>query len=124
MIPDSTGPPRPADLDHCDIEPIQIPGSIQPHGVLLVLAEPGLEVLQASLNVGELLGLDSGKVLGRPVDELLGPELAGIIQGLLENRSLGRQPQFLAKGPLAADGGRRAFDATLHRSDGGVDPRT
>jgi light-regulated signal transduction histidine kinase (bacteriophytochrome) len=36
------------DLTDCDREPIHIPGTIQPHGVLLVLAEPALTVAQVS----------------------------------------------------------------------------
>ena len=39
------------DLTTCDREPIHIPGSIQPHGVLLVLTEPALTIAQVSENV-------------------------------------------------------------------------
>ena len=34
------------DLEQCAREPIHIPGFIQPHGVLFVLREAGLQVLQ------------------------------------------------------------------------------
>jgi chemotaxis family two-component system sensor kinase Cph1 len=114
MTPDAPGL---ADLTHCDAEPIQIPGSIQPHGLLLALAEPGLEVLQASLNVETMLGLEAGAVLGRPVGVLLGPELTRLLVELVDNPSLTRQPSFLSKGPIAADLTGRLFDAILHRSD-------
>ena len=47
-------PPEEAgDLSTCDREPIHIPGSIQPHGVLLSLDESSLAVLQASENVAK-----------------------------------------------------------------------
>ncbi|RYG67448.1 hypothetical protein EON80_13560, partial [bacterium] len=36
------------DVTNCDREPIHIPGFIQPHGLLLALQEPNLEILQAS----------------------------------------------------------------------------
>lgn len=36
----------PVDLTNCDKEPIHIPGSIQPHGILFVLQEPQLKILQ------------------------------------------------------------------------------
>ena len=36
------------DLSNCDRELIQYSGAIQPHGVLLVLQEPELRVVQAS----------------------------------------------------------------------------
>jgi len=32
------------DLTNCDEEPIHIPGSIQPHGLLFVLKEPQLQI--------------------------------------------------------------------------------
>ena len=37
-----------ADLTNCDREPIEIPGSIQPHGVLVVLHPESLRILQAA----------------------------------------------------------------------------
>jgi light-regulated signal transduction histidine kinase (bacteriophytochrome) len=55
----------PIDLDNCAREPIHIPGSIQPRGVLAVLREPTFEILQISANVTELLGRAVGDVLGR-----------------------------------------------------------
>ncbi|WP_260446297.1 MULTISPECIES: hypothetical protein [unclassified Nostoc] len=33
------------DLTNCDREPIHIPNLIQPHGVLLVLQDPTLEII-------------------------------------------------------------------------------
>jgi chemotaxis family two-component system sensor kinase Cph1 len=42
--------------DLCAQEPIQIPGSIQPHGALLVVDRDSLDVLQASANTAEFLG--------------------------------------------------------------------
>jgi light-regulated signal transduction histidine kinase (bacteriophytochrome) len=36
------------DLAACEHEPITIPGSVQPHGVLLVLRGTSLTVMQAS----------------------------------------------------------------------------
>ena len=47
-----TGPP---DLDACAREPIHIPGSIQPHGVLLVVDPADGRVLQASANASAVL---------------------------------------------------------------------
>ncbi len=34
------------DLTKCDRKTIHLPGSIQPHGVLLALQEPQLKILQ------------------------------------------------------------------------------
>lgn len=44
------------DLDACAAEPIRIPGGIQPHGALVVVAPDTLEVLQASVNLPEVTG--------------------------------------------------------------------
>ena len=55
-VPDLLPPGTPIDLDNCAREPIHIPGSVQPRGVLAVLREPNFEVRQVSANVAELLG--------------------------------------------------------------------
>ena len=52
------------DLTNCDREPILIPGLIQPHGVMLVLKEPTLEIIQVSNNTSELLGQQTQELLG------------------------------------------------------------
>lgn len=61
-------------LTNCADEPIHLPGSIQPHGLLFVLDEPGLTVRHVSANVGDLLGLPPGSVLGAPLADLAAPE--------------------------------------------------
>jgi hypothetical protein len=72
------------DLAACAAEPIQVPGSVQPHGVLLAL-DGELRVVRASANaadlldrpVAELLGLPLGHVLDEvPVADLAAPDLA------------------------------------------------
>src|SRR5947199_10720033 len=59
------------DLTNCDREPIHIPGSIQPHGVLLVMSEPELVVIQVSENVTDHIGMRAEDVLTRPLSALL-----------------------------------------------------
>lgn len=56
---------------NCAREPIHIPGSIQPHGFLLVLDEHSLQVLQASANVTTWLGLETHQVVGSSLHQLL-----------------------------------------------------
>ncbi|MEG4271537.1 MULTISPECIES: ATP-binding protein [unclassified Microcoleus] len=53
------------DLTNCDREPIHISGFIQPHGVLLVVREPELEILQVSENTQDLLGVEPESAIGR-----------------------------------------------------------
>tara|TARA_Y100001949_G_scaffold174175_1_gene181140 strand:+ start:15947 stop:18202 length:2256 start_codon:yes stop_codon:yes gene_type:complete len=67
-------------IAQCGDEPIHIPGSIQPHGFLLVLSEPQLTITQASENVREWLGVDVQALLGQPLTELIGE--CGFAEGL------------------------------------------
>src|ERR1700754_578391 len=59
------------DLSACDREPIHIPGSIQPHGVLLVVDASTQNILQASENAGAVLGVDALTMLDAPLHDLL-----------------------------------------------------
>ncbi|MBZ5711864.1 ATP-binding protein [Nannocystis pusilla] len=107
-----SAPPQSVNLDNCDSEPIHVPGSIQPFGLLLVLDEPALVVLQVSANSADFLGEAPGAVLGRPVSELL--DEASFLSFRACVRSL-RGPEVC---PLhvATHGGE--FDGLLHRHQG------
>ncbi|MGF6712038.1 light-regulated signal transduction histidine kinase (bacteriophytochrome) [Luteibacter sp. W1I16] len=59
------------DLTVCDREPIHIPGSVQPHGALLVVDASTQTILQVSENAGDILGVDAGIVLDAPLHEVL-----------------------------------------------------
>lgn len=63
----------PAVLTTCDREPIHRPGSIQPHGVLLVVDHG--RIVAASANAGALIEV-AGGVLGRSVAEVVGDGVA------------------------------------------------
>ena len=65
-------PGAPVDLSNCEREPIHVPGSIQPRGVLLAVSEPDLVVEQVSVNLGELVGVPWDAALGRPLAEAVG----------------------------------------------------
>jgi two-component system, chemotaxis family, sensor kinase Cph1 len=60
-----------ADLSNCEREQIQLPGSIQPHGALLVVREPDLTVVQSSANAVNFLCL-TREVIGRTLDQMPG----------------------------------------------------
>jgi hypothetical protein len=55
------------DRSHRLREPITIPGSVQPHGVLLVLRGTRLSVVQASANLPLFLSVAPSLILGQPV---------------------------------------------------------
>lgn len=65
-----------AALADCASEPIRIPGSIQPHGVLLALSETGLIIHQVSSNCATLLGHAVETLLAQPLETLTGATAA------------------------------------------------
>lgn len=71
------------DLSNCDREPIHTPGSIQPHGVLLVLHLPELKIIQVSNNTFELLGRYPQELLGNPLSSLVAPKQINAIEQCL-----------------------------------------
>ncbi|KAF1700333.1 bacteriophytochrome BphP [Pseudoxanthomonas suwonensis] len=89
----SNAAPEAPDLDACAREPIHIPGSIQPHGILLVVDPADGRVLQASANAaGELLGGD--QVQGQAWNALLqvDPAQAAMLRPVEEPVHLGHAP--------------------------------
>jgi two-component system, chemotaxis family, sensor kinase Cph1 len=100
------------DLTDCDREPIHRPGTIQPFGVLFVLAEPSLTVTQVSENVGDHLPLRAEEVVGQPLATLLEPaSVAAVKEALGDERWHDLNPL-----PIGAHG--RQFDGIVHRHDG------
>ena len=77
---------RGVDLAVCDREPIHVPGSIQPHGVLLVAdPESGLVRYGAGDVAGRVgrqdwLGLSVAELLGPAVSDAVGKEARGTLR--------------------------------------------
>lgn len=109
----------PIDLDNCAREPIHIPGSTQPRGVLAVVHEPDFTVRRVSANVDDLLGRSVDDVLGRHLSALIGTDQANAVKqaaavfGDLHQRN----PLDLE---LDINGRSRVFDAIMHRDSDGV----
>lgn len=101
-------------LAACSREPIHLPGAIQPHGVLLVLAEPELIVLQASVNAFRLLGGDSAAVNGRGLGEVA-PAVAEALVAWLAGGDPSVQEPVRVAGP---DGS--SWEMIAHRGPGGL----
>jgi len=98
------------DLTNCDREPIHIPGSIQPHGAMLVFDAALSMALRHSRNVYELLGL-SGDINGTPAETHLGAELVHTLRNAVSGVGEGARPALLLGQKL----GDRRFDIAVHR---------
>ena len=104
-----------ADLSNCEREQIQLPGSIQPHGALLVVREPDYTIIQSSANAATFLGLG---------DNLLGQKLPQI-PGDLFDRIRPRLADSLHTIPVAVrcnvGAPPRPYNGMLHRPpEGGL----
>jgi two-component system, chemotaxis family, sensor kinase Cph1 len=101
----------PVDLSTCAREPIHIPGSIQPYGLLFVLEDSSLLVLQASANTEDLF---PGGALGKSLEELFGPTWSFSFRNTIRSVSLERNPLYLGTLTLA---NHQSFHAIAHRLD-------
>jgi len=101
-----------AALAECASEAIRIPGSIQPHGVLLTLSEPELIIQQISRNCAALLGQTAAALLQQPLTLLSGATATEQVrQALLLN-------DLEDANPLLLEIGGQRFNGSLNRRDG------
>ena len=101
------------DITNCDREPIHIPGAILPHGVLLVLDNDTLEVLQAAGDLPGLLGTSLQALLGNTVDTVLSPAQTAHVRRLSAEQAL-TTPRHLLDPALRVRADTQ-LDASLHR---------
>jgi two-component system, chemotaxis family, sensor kinase Cph1 len=99
------------DLTNCDLEPIHIPGLIQPHGVLLVLEPPTLRIVQVSKNTKEVLDRKPEDLLGKPLSDLLDDKQIQVIWQCLEKEFESANPLDLS---IKRNGRLRHFDGIVH----------
>ncbi|MDT6922339.1 ATP-binding protein [Pseudomonas atacamensis] len=99
-------------LANCADEPIRFPGAIQPHGLLLTLTEPALQIIQVSANVETLLARVPESLIGQPLHSLIGAEhTAQVLQAL-------QQATFSEAAPLRFELDGTEFEGLLHRHQG------
>ena len=101
------------DLTNCDREPIHISGHIQPHGVLLVVREPQLEILQVSENTLHLLGFAPESAIGQDLSLLFDPAQLEKLKACLRNENLKTVNPI--KLYVERPGKSLEFDCILHR---------
>ncbi|MBW4569808.1 MAG: GAF domain-containing protein [Tolypothrix carrinoi HA7290-LM1] len=98
--------------------PIHISGKIQPHGVLLVLAEADLKILQVSSNTSKIFGISPENMLDKKLEDLLDSFQAEKIKAGLADENL----DFInpTKIWLRKKGDEYVvFDAVFHRNKEG-----
>ncbi|HEY9301892.1 MAG TPA: bacteriophytochrome (light-regulated signal transduction histidine kinase), partial [Phormidium sp.] len=105
-----------ASLTNCEREAIHIPGSIQPHGILLVLQEPQLTILQASENTKEFLGIQAKALINKNLNVLLDESQINHLNKCLSSQEL--QAFNPIKLSIETSQDTVYFDAIIHRMDG------
>lgn len=96
-------------LDACDREPIHIPGSIQPHGLLVLADVSGQTIRYVAGDIEGRLGVSEWQ--GQPLAVLL-PET---LRSTLAETAVGPTPAYL--GRMSATGGEQ-FDVSVHAVQG------
>ncbi len=104
------------DLTNCDREPIHIPGSIQPHGCLLVCDEGAVVIRRQSANAASFLGLPDGDLVGRKLEEILGGTPVHELRNALARSGQPSRPGLMPRTELPTTG--RSFDISVHRFKG------
>ena len=116
---------KPTELDtvnltNCDREPIHTPNCIQPQGLLLVLAEPDLRIVQVSENAPEILGIAVTDLLDRHLANFISSDRGDLIQMIracLDRSFEHINPLNLIIGHT--DEQARTFNGIIHRAPGG-----
>ena len=95
-------------------EPIHLPESIQPHGVLLAIDEADFSILQVSNNTEEFLGFEPQQLLGKPLETIFDNFHMGIIRKCLPQVQERVIPIKLSVKTIK---GLTYFDSSIHRTN-------
>ncbi len=104
-------------LNECDKEPIHTPGSIQPHGMLLVCKEPDWTIVQVSANTAQYLGVEPKMVLNRSLPEFFNEQQTATFHNVLNSTPLEGSPTFLFQGAFSG-AMERPLNVFAHRYNG------
>ncbi len=99
----------------CESEPVQTPGCIQAHGVLVSVRLADMAILQISENAEEFFPVDGRTLLGAPIAQVIGLHHLQRLHNMLEQEALERNVVY-AFTMEARDG--RALDVCVHTLEG------
>lgn len=112
-------PAQPAiDLTNCDREPIHIPGSILPHGAMLVLDCSTLRIIQIAGATKTLLGVNQADLLGQTADHIFSAEQVDRLRKLAAMPNLIKPVHLLD--PALRVQASTPLDASAHQSEGAL----
>jgi light-regulated signal transduction histidine kinase (bacteriophytochrome) len=104
------------DLSRCDVEPIHIPGSVQPHGAMLVVDAASGLIEFASANVPNYLGGLASDFIGQLLGSAVGSDVAHLIGNAAAKAGYGH----VAGVVLGVKLGASNADVTIHKHKGRV----
>ena len=106
-------PGLPTDLSNCDLEPIHIPSSIQPHGMLIAARLSDFRIVYVSENSSEMIGLTPAVLLSRNLSEVLGSQVIASIEEALGSEQYFPANILSCNLPVC---GAAFFDVSAHRT--------
>jgi light-regulated signal transduction histidine kinase (bacteriophytochrome) len=104
-----------ADLTTCDREPIHIPGSIQPHGVLLVVDRQNMAIEQVAGDARALIGVPPEQAIGLTLSAMFDSETAVFLTQRLAVPSAFVAP--VMRLGIRSSVGHMELDLTVHAMD-------
>lgn len=106
-------------LNELERQAIHTSSMIQPHGIVLVLEEPSLKVIQATINCHYAFGIRAQEMIDKTLEELFDPFQVDLIQKGVVQENL----DFInpTKMWVRKNGGEYAiFDGVFHRNKDGI----
>ena len=104
------------DLTNCDREPIHIPGSVQPHGCMIVCDAEAVTIRRHSSNASAFLGLGEFELVGRRLEEILGGPVVHEMRNALARSGVPSRAGLMPRYRLPALD--REFDISIHAFKG------
>ena len=101
-----------------DIEPIHLRSYIQPHAVLLVLAEPNLKIIQASANTASFFDVSPEELLQKSLQTILPKTQISKFKKIIKNNNF--EELNLAKFRIKRQQKYILLDGIIHRNPDGL----